>query len=71
MGKFYFAVKDGAYDPETGERYDAGMMVSADGIEDAEEMQAFVEQELPSFKGRLRQITEEEYIRDYGDDEDE
>lgn len=48
MGKyFYFAIKDGAYDPETGERDDAGMMVSADGIEDADEMQAFVEQELP------------------------
>ena len=72
MGKyFYFAVKDCTYNPETGERGDAGMMVSKDGIEDAEEMQAFVEQELPCYKGRLRQITEEEYMRDYGEDADE
>ena len=72
MGKyFYFAVKDGGYDPETGERSEAGMMVSSDGIEDADEMQAFVEQELPCYKGRLRQITEEEYLRDYGEDADE
>ena len=51
---FYFEVKDGGYDPKTGERSEAGMMVSADGIEDAEEMQAFVEQEMPYYKGRLR-----------------
>ena len=30
---------------------------------------AFAEQLLPCCAGRLRQITEEEYLRDFGDDE--
>lgn len=30
---------------------------------------AFAEQQIPCCAGRLRQITEEEYLRDFGDDE--
>ena len=29
---------------------------------------AFAEQQLPCYAGRLRQITEEEYLREFGDD---
>ena len=71
MGKYYFALKDGTYNPETGEYSEAGIMVKIN-IDDLtpEEAQAFVEDKLP-YKGRLRMISEEEYMRDYGDDEDE
>lgn len=67
--KFYFAVADGCYDPETGETDEAGMSVAADELETPEAIIAFVEQQVPSLAGRLRQISEEEYLRDYGDDE--
>lgn len=29
----------------------------------------FVEHQFPCYAGRLRQITEEEYLMDYGEDE--
>lgn len=67
--KYYFAISDGCYDPETGETDEAGMIVAADEFETPEMAAAFVEQNIPSLAGRIRQITEEEYIRDFGDDE--
>lgn len=67
--KFYFAVADGCYDPETGETDEAGMIVAADELETPEMAATFVEQNIPSLAGRLRQITEEEYTQNFGDDE--
>ena len=66
---FYFAVADGCCDPETGEKDDAGLQISADGILTADDAIRLAEQQLPCYAGRLRQITEEEYLRDFGDDE--
>ena len=66
---FYFAVADGCCDPETGEKDDAGLQISADGILTAEDAIRLAEHQLPCYAGRLRQITEEEYLRDFGDDE--
>lgn len=69
---FYFAVKDGCVDPETGETDEAGLRLSTcdvEGIDSADDAIRFVEKQLPVYAGRLRQITEEEYLRDYGDDE--
>ena len=45
------------------------MQISADGILTAEDAIRLAEQQLPCYAGRLRQITEEEYLRDFGDDE--
>lgn len=67
--RFYFAIKDGCYDPETGETDEAGLCVGFDGPDAPEDVMAFAEQLLPCYAGRLRQITEEEYLRDFGDDE--
>ena len=67
--RFYFAIKDGCYDPETGETDEAGLCVGFDGPDAPEDVMAFAEQQLPYYAGRLRQITEEEYLRDFGDDE--
>lgn len=68
--RFYFAVRDGSYDPETGEYDEAGLSVKfSDEQEIPQDVVAFVEQNLPCYEGRLRQITEEEYMRDYGEDE--
>lgn len=66
MSKFYFAVKDGAYDPETGIHEEAGMSVEVTGDLD-EDIISFVERHYPVYAGRLRPLTEEEYMRDYGD----
>lgn len=67
--RFYFAVKDGCYDPETGEHDEAGMAVKFDEKDMPKDVTAFVEQHFPCYAGRLRHITEEEYMRDYGEDE--
>ena len=67
--RFYFAIKDGCYDPETGETDDAGLKISGEGILTTEDAVRFAAQELPCHVERLRQITEEEYLRDFGDDE--
>lgn len=67
--RFYFAVKDGCYDPETGEYDEAGMVVKFDENDMPKDVTAFVEQHFPCYAGRIRQITEEEYMRDYGEDE--
>lgn len=66
MSKFYFAVKDGAYNPETGMHDEAGMSVEVTG-DLGEDIISFVERHYPVYAGRLRPITEEEYKRDYGD----
>lgn len=66
---FYFAIAGGSYDPETGEHDEAGLRIAIDGVESAEEAAAIVEQHMPCYTGRMRQITEEEYIRAYGEDE--
>lgn len=65
---FYFVVKDGCCDPETGETDDAGMKVFVEGLDEQEEVVAFVEKQMPHFAGRLRSISEEEYIREFGDE---
>ena len=67
--RFYFAIKDGCYDPETGETDEAGLCVGFDGSDAPEDVMAFAEQQLPCYAGRMRQITEEAYLRDFGDDE--
>lgn len=69
---FYFAVKDGCVNPETGETDEAGLRLSTcdvEGIDSADDAIRFIEKQIPAYAGRLRQITEEEYLRDYGDDE--
>ncbi len=66
--RFYFAI-NGCYDPETGETDEAGLCVGFNGPDAPEDVMAFAEQQLPCCAGRLRQITEEEYLRDFGDDE--
>ena len=69
---FYFAVKDGCVNPETGETDEAGLRLSTcdiEGIDSADDAIHFVEKQIPAYAGRLRQITEEEYLRDFGDDE--
>ena len=71
MGKFYFAIKDGWRNAETGEPEDAAVKITSPEITRAEEAKALVMYWNPEYEGRLREITEEEYIRDYGDDEDE
>lgn len=67
--RFYFAVRDGSYDPETGEHDEAGLRITLSGADMPKDVVAFVEQNMPCYAGRLRQITEEEYMRDYGEDE--
>ena len=67
--RFYFAIKDGCYDPETGETDEAGLCVGFDGPDAPEDAIRLAEQQLPCYAGRLRQITEEEDLRDFGDDE--
>lgn len=47
--KFYFAVADGCYDPETGATDEAGMSVAADEFETPEAVVAFVEQQNSLF----------------------
>lgn len=69
--KFYFAVKDGSFDSETGETGEAGLIADGGGFSSAEECAAFLERKMPHLSGRLRKITEEEYKRDYGEDEDD
>lgn len=66
---FYFAVADGCYDPETGETDDAGLKISGEGILTTEDAVRFAVKELPCYAERLRQITKEEYLRDFGNDE--
>lgn len=66
---FYFAVADGCYDPKTGEKDDSGLEISGDGIMTVEDAIRFAEQKIHFYAGRLRQITKEEYIRDFGSDE--
>lgn len=66
MSKYYFAVKDGAYNPETGTHDEAGMSVEVTGDLD-EDIISFVVRHYPEYAGRLRPLTEEEYMRDYGD----
>ena len=41
---FYFAIKDGCYDPETGETDEAGLCVGFDGPDAPEDVMAFAEQ---------------------------
>lgn len=65
----YFAVKDGAYDPETGESVEAGMKVTLEGISSPEEEAELVRQIEQLHCGQLRQISEEEYRRDYEDED--
>lgn len=65
---FYFAIKDGCYDPDTGEKDEAGLKIGFDVPIASENAMAFAEQQLPCYAGRLRQITEEEYLREFGDD---
>lgn len=64
MSKFYFAVKDGAYNTETGMHEEAGMCVEVHGDLD-EDIISFIERKYPVYAGRLRPLTEEEYMRDY------
>lgn len=45
--RFYFAIKDGCYDPETGETDEAGLCVGFDGPDAPEDVMAFAEQQLP------------------------
>lgn len=66
---FYFAVKDGSYDPKTGEHDDAGLRITFSYPEIPDDVVDFVEHMIPCYAGRLRQITEKEYMRDYGEDE--
>lgn len=67
--RFYFAINDGCYDPKTGEHDEAGICIALSGPEMPGDVMAFVEHQFPCYAGRLRQITEEEYMRDYGEDE--
>ena len=71
MKTFYFALKDGAVDTVTGEKDEAGIRIRVDdGIETEEEALRWLEKYNPQFAGRIRTITKEEYMRDYGDDEE-
>ena len=65
MSKYYFAVKDGSYDPQTGETDEAGMVVDVEGFDRVEDVESFVISKMPNFADRLRPITKEEYERDY------
>lgn len=67
--RYYFAVKDGMVDLDTGEKDDAGMVVKVAEALDDKEVVALVEASMPCYKGRLRRITQEEYERDFGEDE--
>ena len=66
---FYFAIKDGAVNAETGEKDDAGMVVKTTDAMTAGEMIQMLEYKLPCYKGRIREITKEEYEREYGEEE--
>lgn len=55
--------------PETGEHDEAGLCITLRGTDMPQDVVAFVEQQMPYYAGRLRHITEEEYMRDYGEDE--
>ena len=70
MGKFYFAIKDGGRNAETGEPEDAAMKITSPEIRTAEEAKKLVMYWNPEYKGRLREITEEEYLMDYGDEDE-
>ena len=61
----YFAIKDATVNPETGERDDAGMVVKTMAAYPTEEMIALLEAKMPDYKGRIREISKEEYERDY------
>lgn len=65
MSKYYFAVEDGCYDPETGKTCEAGVVVDAEGFDSIAEAERFVISHLPNFTARIRRITKEEYERDY------
>lgn len=62
---FYFAIKDGAVNAETGEKDEAGMVVKTTDAMTAGEMIRMLECKLPCYKGRIREITKEEYEREY------
>lgn len=62
---FYFAVKDGTVNTETGEKDEAGMVVKTTEEMTTDEMIQMLECKLPCYKGRIRPITKEEYERDY------
>lgn len=65
VSKYYFAVKDSCYDPQTGETDEEGMVVDVEGFDRIEDVERFVVSRMPNFEGRLRPITKEEYKRDY------
>ena len=67
--RYYFAVKDGMADLVIGEKDEAGMVVKVAEALDDKEVVALVEALMPCYKGRLRRITQEEYERDFGEDE--
>ena len=66
--KYYFAIKDGCTDPETGEKDEAGMVIRTCEAMSDEEAMALVEAMAHFYKGRLRRITREEYERNFGED---
>lgn len=70
--KYYFVLKDGALDAITGKKEEAGICICVDGgIETEEEALRWLEEHNPQFAGRIRTITKEEYMRDYGEDDDD
>ena len=69
MEHYFFAVKDGGVNADTGDKEDAGMAVKISGINSADEVMEYLERAYPCYRGRLRQITREEYDREYGCDE--
>ena len=69
MSKYYFAVKDGTVNAETGEKGEAGMVVKTTDAMTADDMIRMLEYKLPCYKGRIREIAKEEYEREYGEEE--
>lgn len=67
--RYYFAIRDGCVDPKTGKHDDAGMTVDISEPVSDEKAVELIEKMLPCYKGRIRRITQEEYERDFGEDE--
>ena len=71
MSKYYFAVRDMAYGPETGGKDEAGLTIEVDADIPDELVVGFAESRMPWFAGKLRRLSEEEYQREYGEDDEE
>lgn len=61
--RFYFAIEDGCYDPETGETDEAGLCVGFDGPDAPEDVMAFAERNLPCYAGLQASLQGRRYAK--------